>query len=300
MPFMITLLAAALSAETPAGEAPPKVPFQLLLPAERFYPDVAQRMEVEGWAVLRCTPQADRTFADCGVTGEGPGDVGFGQAALRMAPYLRVALKGKALDTVVGRPAEMTLRFQVPASERAPTGVKAPAAAVVDAARPPGAPSDGVATVVCHASFAGGGPLTDCSSGFQAPRDAGFGKAAVDLAASAYVSTLGAAPRRVQASLYLSDTTGTNGSSIRSPDRSLGVRWPEGVWADLVAPAGSARTSQAANPAVFDCDLDAKGALSACTPQGQLSAEAAAASQALLSQAIVERKVYFNVVWSGR
>ena len=43
-------------------------------------------------------------------------------------------------------------------------------------------PPDGVARVICHASFAGGGPLTDCISSFEAPQGAGFGQPLLVLA----------------------------------------------------------------------------------------------------------------------
>lgn len=297
MPFMIALLTAAMSGESPAENMPGVLPLRPF-PADRFYPDIAQRMEVSGWATLRCVPQSNASLQDCQLVGEGPAGVRFGEAALRMAPYLRVALKGKALNAVVGQPAETTIRFQVPSSVQDPPTVRALSAAAIDAARPSGAPQDGVVRVVCQASLAGGGPLTNCTSGFEAPRDVGFGKAAADVAARAYVSTLDAAPRRVTANLYLSAPTAQG--SIQSPDGSLGVRWPDGVWPGIQARIGDAATALASNPAVFDCDLDPAGTLAACTPKGEIPAAALAASQALLKQAIVERKVYFNVVWSGR
>jgi periplasmic protein TonB len=67
----------------------------------RFYPERALRMGKEGEATLRCQVSADGRLHDCQVSGETPQNFGFGQAAIKLARYMRIAPK-----TVDGRPVD--------------------------------------------------------------------------------------------------------------------------------------------------------------------------------------------------
>lgn len=67
----------------------------------RFYPERALRMSKEGEATLRCEVAANGQLRNCQVSGETPENFGFGQAAIKLARYMRIAPK-----TVDGQPVD--------------------------------------------------------------------------------------------------------------------------------------------------------------------------------------------------
>jgi His-Xaa-Ser repeat protein HxsA len=80
----------------------------------RYYPDRAQRMEVNGRATIRCTVTTKGTLENCVVTSETPEDFGFGDAALRLSRLFR--MKPLSLDglTATGKTVVVPIVFQVP------------------------------------------------------------------------------------------------------------------------------------------------------------------------------------------
>ena len=58
---------------------------------ERLGPPVAVRDRVSGRATLDCALTAAGRLRDCKIKGETPAGQGFGEAALRLTPYYRVA-----------------------------------------------------------------------------------------------------------------------------------------------------------------------------------------------------------------
>src|SRR5690349_8548045 len=56
----------------------------------RFYPERAQRLSMQGSAVMSCVVTADGFLKDCKVLEETPGGYGFGEAAIRMAILFRM------------------------------------------------------------------------------------------------------------------------------------------------------------------------------------------------------------------
>lgn len=288
-------LCATLGIGGGAALASPKVPFVSTMPVERFYPDIAQRMEAGGWVRLLCTPDSAAKLNDCTIDGVGPAEMGFGEAGRRLAPYLRVALKGKALDAVVGTRVEVMIRFVVPSE---PAQVIAPPAGVLSAAKPAGGPDDGFVRMNCRVSLGGGGGLTDCESGFEAPKNAGLGAAARDLAVASYRSALRGAPRHVRVSLNLEEPSGLYGSGVLSNDNSLVLDWPAALDPAIMAQAKTA--SAITHRVVMSCDLDRAGSLLACAPEGAPPADALKAAQALIAAAKVFRDVYFTVIWSSQ
>jgi len=55
-----------------------------------FYPDRAQRMEVNGRAVINCGVTPQGKLIDCKLVSETPADYGFGEAALKMSAYFKM------------------------------------------------------------------------------------------------------------------------------------------------------------------------------------------------------------------
>ncbi|HEY8572426.1 energy transducer TonB [Phenylobacterium sp.] len=67
----------------------------------RFYPERAMRLGREGEAEITCSVLASGQLRECRVTGEAPDNMGFGQAALKLARYLQIAPK-----TIDGKPVD--------------------------------------------------------------------------------------------------------------------------------------------------------------------------------------------------
>jgi protein TonB len=79
--------------EKPAGEEitqPDWVRRPSAEDVERYYPERAQRMNIEGRASISCTVDARGTLNSCSVSAETPSDAGFGDAALRMSKLFKM------------------------------------------------------------------------------------------------------------------------------------------------------------------------------------------------------------------
>jgi protein TonB len=80
----------------------------------RYYPDRAQRMNTEGRATLSCSVTAKGTLENCSVTSEEPGDMGFGDAAMKLSRLFK--MRPKTLDgaPVEGGNVRIPIRFVLP------------------------------------------------------------------------------------------------------------------------------------------------------------------------------------------
>jgi TonB family protein len=80
--------------ETMPPRSPPDPPAAKPAPKAagptHFYPEAAQRKEVTGAALMICRVQPDESVASCAVARESPPGFGFGEAAIKMAPLMRI------------------------------------------------------------------------------------------------------------------------------------------------------------------------------------------------------------------
>ena len=80
---------------------------------ERYYPDRAQRMNVEGRATISCTVDARGTLQNCAVTAEDPPGQDFGDAALRMSRLFKMRPMTKDGAPVDGGKISIPIAFRL-------------------------------------------------------------------------------------------------------------------------------------------------------------------------------------------
>ena len=80
----------------------------------RYYPDRAQRMEVEGRASLSCRVSARGTLEGCTVTSEEPADVGFGDAAMKLSKLFKMRPSTKDGQPTDGGQVRIPIVFKLP------------------------------------------------------------------------------------------------------------------------------------------------------------------------------------------
>lgn len=86
---------------------------------QRYYPASALQRRLEGSATISCSVDARRGyFQDCLQVSENPQGHGFGDAALRMKPLFRLAVRRSADDAAIApaTPVTFEVRFRAPAA----------------------------------------------------------------------------------------------------------------------------------------------------------------------------------------
>ena len=81
---------------------------------ERYYPERAQRMNIEGRASISCTVDARGTLQGCSVANEQPSDAGFGEAAMRMSKLFKMRPMTKDGSPVDGGRITIPISFRLP------------------------------------------------------------------------------------------------------------------------------------------------------------------------------------------
>lgn len=199
-PWTLGLVLAVLGAAGAAAQPRPDWPPQQLahtitlprwvgyirpgMPLEGYFPDRAIRWRVDGQALIHCRMDGRGWLGACQVRSETPGDMGFGQASLMIAPWLRVDLSPVAGAPVANGEIDLPITFGAPKAVSdeevtSPDWVERPTASdVIGAYRAfVEDQSGGDAAVRCRISPEG--LLVRCEITRQS--DAPFGKAALSL-----------------------------------------------------------------------------------------------------------------------
>jgi TonB family protein len=87
---------------------------------ERYYPEGAQKKDLEGRATVRCQVTAGGKLAECAVVAEDPVGEGFGEAALRLSTLFHMRPMTRGGAPVAAGVINIPIRFQLPARLIAP------------------------------------------------------------------------------------------------------------------------------------------------------------------------------------
>jgi TonB family protein len=282
----ILSLAPAGAEETPPGwlKRPGAAEFAKVWPREAF------RRNLGGRAELNCAVSAQGLLEDCKVVSETPADMGFGGAALALAPkyVLRPAMvDGKAVG---GARFQFGIRFEMqdegePALNSRlgsrsnpvgaavlvvahPTWARAPSQAQTLAAYPKAARPEltfGHVVLSCHVQPTG--ELRTCSTDSEEPGGQGFAAAAKTLVPAFQMIMGNAAPKdvaRMEVVLpfhLMAPASGAGERVIAEPDW-LGVLDPDAK--ENLFPARAAAAGLATGRVTLDCIADTAGRLHDC------------------------------------
>jgi TonB family protein len=102
---------------------------------EHFYPRVASQLEIQGSARIACVVDGDGGLFACEVQAEQPTGLGFGAAAVRMAPIFRMRPMTRDGSPVAGGRITIPIAFRLPRPPAPAAPPRIEAAALADARR---------------------------------------------------------------------------------------------------------------------------------------------------------------------
>lgn len=80
----------------------------------RYYPDKAKRLGVDGRVLLYCRVELTGKLSDCDVASESPRNFGFGDAALCMTALMKMKTVDKSGASIVGTRVPVPVNFNLP------------------------------------------------------------------------------------------------------------------------------------------------------------------------------------------
>lgn len=263
----------------------------------RYYPEEAVDSSVSGRVRLSCTLRITGFLENCIVQSEAPAGMGFGEAALRLAPREFRMKPG----TVDGKPVEKTV--QIPMTFSAPTWsaryviteavwAEAPTFEDMAAAWPAEVGDLAVGTAVLRCQVAPGGQLRECRIAGQTPKDSPFGAAARTLAgkfqlkltpeeAKKYVSSDIAISFR----FYNPSTPAGQARKVEKPDWIVRIN-PEKVVA--LYPAAAADAGVREGVGMADCLVAPDGKMTDCKVAGETPAGLGFGQSAVLAISLMQ------------
>lgn len=297
MRSVLTGLAAAMLAATAAQAQVATDPDWLRQPSApivaRYYPEEAIDSSVSGRVTLSCTLRITGLLENCVVQSEEPAGMGFGGAALRMAPR-EFRFKPGAVD---GKPVEGEVR--IPLVFVAPTWsaryviteavwAEAPTFEDMVAAWPAGAGDLEVGTAVLRCQVAPGtaGGLRACRIAGQTPKVSPFGAAATTLAGKFRLKFTPQEAKKYARSdiaisfrFYNPATPAGQVRKVEKPDWIVRIN-PERVVA--LYPAAAADAGVREGVGMADCLVAPDGKMTDCKPAGETPAGLGFAQSAVL------------------
>lgn len=258
----------------------------------RAYPAVAFRKGLSGRATISCQVSVEGTLQRCAVVAESPVGVGFGQAALELAPQFRMKPQLVNGRPVGGATTRFPIVFQTDGGDAranavaylsAPLWAEAPTRADVKAVYPKASLARGeIGKVLLDCALTVEGRLIRCSTSLEEPRARGFANAARTLTSRFRTDP----PRnadgtpvrgvRIRVPVAFSPTVASvDGPQIVKPEWG---RLPDA--GDVGFPAHARAAGLKAGEVMLNCRVQAGGAVSGCavareTPVGMGFGEAA-------------------------
>ena len=241
------------------------------------FPVAAAKKGVDGKATIQCQLDVAGFLQKCQVVSEAPADLGFGQAALQLAPQFRMKPKirgGKAVPAD-----EVTIPViwagfsnyrppSMPASSLVldPPWETTPTAEQVRAAWPANAKDAGAGQVALRCELDKTGALAGCDVISEIPSNRGFGKAARSLAPDFKVrfspdQTKELRKYSVDVPFRFRDPAAPDARKLTKP-RWIKTLTPEGM--AMIYPQAAVKAGVYSGLGVVGCTIDVHGALTDC------------------------------------